>query len=205
MGRVGIKISEAELRSALASAEAGRTFKNETELFTFVASTPWGVSGCKDELGRVRPLSAALIYNRVKAFKIPIKTVKGKRGNPNIGVRLTPEEKAERVQNRSHYQTSVNQVRFDIVNHYKSKEGPTFTHLPPNRENLLKRHAKGNVRAAVKLMCLQCMGGEAAECARCDVYKCPLYLINPFLKAGVKPEDADALVGEVNDSNEGDE
>lgn len=201
MGRVGIKIDAGELKAQIEQAEASRTFKNESELFSFIVNTPWGKSQ-KDELGRVRELSPATIYQRVKQFKIPLKTVKGQRGNPNLGVKLTTEQKEEKVQGRPHYITSVGRIKADMVNHERSKDRD-FNGLTPGRLNLLKRHAKGNVRAAVKLKCLECCCWEASEAARCQIVGCPLYLINPFLKSGVSPESADSMINEASDANEG--
>jgi hypothetical protein len=202
MGRVGIKISHTELKAQIDAAEAGQVFKNESELFSFIVNTPWGKSQ-KDELGRVRELSPATIYQRVKQFNIPLKTVKGKRGNPNIGVKLTPEQKEEKIGTRPGYILSTARLKNDLMNHYRSVEGSDFKELPPNRLNLLKRHAKGNVRAAVKLKCLECCCWQAQEAAKCKIVGCPLYLINPFLKCSSQPELADSLVNEESDSNEG--
>ncbi len=199
MGRVGIKINEVDLRRELTVAESARTFKNETELFTYVANTTWGKSGCKDDLGRTRELTAALIYNRVKQFNIQLTTVKGKRGNPNIGVRLTPDEKAEKISKRPNFLTSVANLRIDALNHYRAKEGDKFKALPPHIEKLLQRRAKGNLKATVNLNCRECCCWEASEAARCQVVGCAMYLINPFLKAGVNPEQAE----EVESTDEG--
>ena len=46
--------------------------------------------------------------------------------------------------------------------------------LRARHRDLAGREAR-NVRAAVRLFCLACMGGTAGEVERCTVTGCPLY------------------------------
>lgn len=196
MGRVGLVIDKAELADTIKELEAVSTFTNRSKLYEAVCKTVWA-EGIKDGLGRPHKPGPANIYQYVVKYELEsvIKTPQGKRGNPNLAASrtMTPEQKASKIKNRPHYITSIGQVRANMINHYRSKEGKDFKGLPPNRENLLKRAAKGNLKSILKLKCLECCCFEASECAQCMVLGCPLYIVNPFLRT----TDVEATLNEV--------
>ena len=48
-------------------------------------------------------------------------------------------------------------------------------HAPRHLNVFRRAYAGGSLRAAVNAMCVECMGFEASEVARCTATACPLY------------------------------
>lgn len=46
---------------------------------------------------------------------------------------------------------------------------------------------RGSPRAAVKLQCLECVGGIRADVASCTDRGCPLYVVRPYKTDGEQP------------------
>lgn len=182
MGRAGLVIDRKELAETLTELEANAKFSNRSQLYDAVTNTLWA-EGIKDTLGRSKKLSVANVYQYVTKFGLDknLVTPQGKRGNPNIGAKLTPEQREKRISQRPGFLKTINRLKADIFTH--------FGQMPDSKLRLLEKAAKGNVRASVKLKCLECCCWQASEAAKCTVYGCPLYLINPYLKSqGEAPE-----------------
>ncbi len=157
MGRAAILIDKTELEKEISQAESTKTFRNHTELFKHICETPWGTSR-KDTLGRVRVLSPATIYQRVKEFGITVQTKQGERGAHLAGAVKTGTRK------------------------FKGDKAELLKDVPAEYKTLAERVARGSLKAAVKLKCLDCCCYQMAEVRQCTCTSCPLW---GFLKRKV--------------------
>ena len=158
MGRAGLVIKADELKAVITELEANAKFDNRSRLFEAVTKTIWA-DNIKDTLGRPHKISVANVYQYVVKFGLDkiLQTPQGKRGNPNIGERLTPAERKQRIEKRPGFLQTMARLKFDIKNH--------FGHIPESKQKLLDKAATGNKAACVKLKCLECCCWQASEAA----------------------------------------
>ena len=57
------------------------------------------------------------------------------------------------------------------------------------RKEYDKAIKRKSFRSAVKLKCLDCMGFQSAEVAKCDIYSCPLHAYRPYGREKPKKKD----------------
>jgi hypothetical protein len=63
---------------------------------------------------------------------------------------------------------------------------------PERFQNLVDKIEKGSLTAAIKFLCVQCMGFEAKHVFDCKGLSCPMYLHRPYQKADESEKDTGA-------------
>lgn len=94
MSRVRINIPREQLIEAIKKAEQYKNFSNRNQLYRYISDTEWGRFGCRDENGRVRSLSPALIYQRVREYNLD-EFIRSTITAPFGGDNTTDEQKQE--------------------------------------------------------------------------------------------------------------
>lgn len=153
MGRASIVIKKEELEKEIVLAESQNTFDNQSRLFEFICQTDWAKT-IKDSLGRPKAITPINIYQRIKEFKIPLKTVAGKKG---VGILACKTR----------------------VRRQKSYPKNFLSSVPKEYSSLANRVKSGSLKAAIKMKCLECSNYQPKEVKHCPCTDCPLY---PFLQ-----------------------
>lgn len=167
--KTSIPVDINRLQKEIELAESTHTFNTQSELLEYIANTQWAKTTYR------KPLTAAVLYLRCKDNNLIIKTPKGKRGRA-AGIKTTRTSRAEKFVSNPNFSENINILK---RNH-------------PNAVKSIERLAGGSMKAAVKVNCLNCSGGDKKLAAECNVLSCPLYLFNPFIKnASVKEEKND--------------
>ena len=73
---------------------------------------------------------------------------------------------------------------------------------PKSFHGLVEKVEKGSLTAAIKLMCIECMGFERKNVWDCRGYTCPMYLHRPYQKAN---DSENEVSGEDTDEDSGEE
>lgn len=164
--RKEIKISQTLLTKVIRDLEVNGPLPNQSLLFEKAAENYNAVKE-KD----YPDISKALVYLRVKAWGIEIQTKAGKRGRQ----KLTPEDIAHMQQNRKtrgKRSSKFNKNACAALETHFKQEAPRF--LP-----IVNKCNNGSLKAAVKLMCIECGGWEPSEVKQCNITSCPLWNFRP--------------------------
>ena len=168
MARTPIAVDSQELQRVINELEEKHNFSNLSELYNAIAETEFA-KNCKP-----RPLSAQVAMIRIKEYNLSVRTQRGQKGKPsgltsvNRGVRRNRQIPLEIVQ--------------ELRDNYKEQLG------------LVEKIAKGSLKAALTLKCIDCSGGSKKEVARCTITSCPLYGFRPYKLKAKQEEIADELV-----------
>lgn len=157
--KVAIPIDIERFKKEIELAESTQTFANQTALFEYIANTTWGKTAYK------KPLTAAVLYLRYKQEALIIKTPKGKRGRAT-GTAVNRTARKDKLANHPMFKENIRLLK---RNH-------------PSLVKTIDKLAGGNLRATIKLNCLDCCGGDKKLASECNVTDCPWLLYNPFLK-----------------------
>jgi hypothetical protein len=157
-GRKAIPVEPHELQNVIIVAESnGGGFASRSQLWKAVAETDWA---------KKIKLSAQVAMLKAKAFNLTIKTPLGKKGKspgdgpvPNAGKRTSKR------------------IPLDVVQEMK-KEFISSLH------GKIDRAAKGSMKAAIALKCIECSGGYKKEVALCRLKTCPLWSFRPYQRGG---------------------
>lgn len=154
MSRTTIQVDKNKLSSIIAQLEVEKTFANRTQLYQEVAAA-----------FNEPKITPAIIYLRVREWAVPIKTPLGKRGRPGIvgGIRKVSRSK-----------------RFGADPILKESLQGLIGVTPEAHKNMARRVAKGSMRAAVSLKCLDCSGYVRVEVRECGCRECPLWVFRPY-------------------------
>lgn len=159
MPRPTILIDKTALESIINDAESKNTFPNISALCEHVCSTEWA-KGLKNSAGKPAVLQPQVVRNRIDEFKLSIKTVKGKKGNPGLsGVKRDRKPRAERFSTNELVTKSLNTIR---------------TNTPHGFKKVVDRISAGSLKAAVRLKCLDCVNYQQAEIGTEACLSCPL-------------------------------
>ena len=161
MARTKIPVDAAKLQETVSGLEANRTFVNQSALFQAVAETEWA-KGLK--------LTPAVIYLRVREFKTTCKTLPGKKG----GV-MTQERIDAMRAGRGTRQPRSEKMKGFADSFEKMRKAFPAKSLP-----IIEKAEQGSLRAAIKLMCLDCSGQQAVEVRNCVCPGCPLFPHRPY-------------------------
>lgn len=159
-GKPSVNVNRALLENTIQALEAAQTFENRSKLFDAVAAAYNKASAVQ--------VTPPLIYLRVKAWDIQLKTPKGKPGrvggNPTIGTapRVSREVKFSKNESIQESFTELKKV------------------TKPKYHKLVKRAAAGSLKAAIKLKCLDCSCGDTKDIKCCPVVSCSLWAFRPF-------------------------
>jgi hypothetical protein len=152
-GRKPIPVEKAKLQEVIANLESASSFTSRNALWESVANTDYAKG-----IG----LSSQVAMLKAKAFGLEIKTPLGKRGRskgdgpvPNAGKR-----KGKRI-------------ALEIVQEMKKE-------FHPSLHKKIDRAAKGSMKAAIALKCIDCTAGSKKEVALCVMTTCPLWGYRPY-------------------------
>lgn len=153
-GRKALPISQAILRKVIAELEEKQSFSSRSALWAAVADTKYAKS-----VG----LTAQTAMLRAEKWGIALKTPKGQRGRTKgqgFPAGATPGRKSKRMP-------------LPLVETLRAA-------MPAELSAVVDKAAKGSLRAAVKLLCIDCSGGSKKEVSLCEITTCPLWWFRPY-------------------------
>lgn len=164
--KIAIPIDIERFKKEIELAEASQTFPNQTALFEYIAGTQWGKTAYK------KPLTAAVLYLRYKQEALIIKTPKGKRGRAS-GTVVNRTARKDKLAANPKFKENIKLLKRDN----------------PTAIKTIDRLAGGSLKAAIRVNCLNCSGGDKKLAQTCAVINCAMYLFNPFLKCSQEDEN----------------
>lgn len=165
MPRPTVLIEKSELQSVVTAAENAQEFTNLSALCQYVCTTEWAKK-LKNSSGNAVDLHHQVVYNRLKEFGIVTKTKAGKRGNSNLAGNTGPRERKPRAE------------KFAVNKLVKATFQELRKETPTAHQKIIDRMEKGSLKAAVRLMCLQCTNGNAGDIGSKGCLGCAL---SPFV------------------------
>lgn len=183
MPRIAIEVDRALLTQAIIGVEAAGPLENQSKLFKEVADL------YNSERGERDAVSQSVVALRIKEWAIALKTPKGKRGRT-----MSPEHLAKLQAARSGKKVSKSE-RFSLPV-YQASFNAMLKRMPEDQA-LIEQVQRGSMKAAIKLMCHQCMGfDELPKMIRgCTSLACPLWPFRPFKSNGEKAEIQELVAG----------
>ncbi len=159
MGRIKVEIDKDIFLSKLEDLEKTQEFTNISTLCVAFSKTEWAVKN------GVTPSICTL---RLKEFNLldKIKTKAGRRGR-QPGQTLSQEHKDKLQAGRERSTDEKYLKRMLKI-------------VPERFHGTVKKAAKGNKTAVLKLKCLDCSDYQTKEIKECSVCDCPLYHIRPY-------------------------
>lgn len=147
MGRTKKEVDPEALKQLILKLESERQFANHNELFKTV--------------GAELKLTPSVIYLRVKEFDIPLKTPKGKKGNPNLGDVIKTGKKPKNTDPKAAAALQ--------------KEANHFGYGA-----LAEKALAGSLKSCIKLNCILCTQNDKNEIRNCQVFNCAFFNVRPF-------------------------
>lgn len=172
MARTKITFDEKLLRDVIKEVEGANIYTAHSTLFEDVSSA----YNKKSTVGQLNP---QVIRLRVNELGIELKTPKGKRGRAagcviNSGVKVP---RADKIAGNKQAQATLVQLRKELKTKYSNDNKDNARFLP-----LVDKIEQGSMKAALKLMCLQCVDYDTKEVAMCNCTSCPLHIFRPYKK-----------------------
>lgn len=164
MARQKLEINKAAFQQVVTQLEAEKEFGNPSELWAAVESTEWAKNL------QPRPLTRQVAYIRAKELGIIYKTQPGKRG-PRV---MTEEQLARMREGRGQRRSRSEKMGAFAESFEQMRKSFPAQFLP-----LIERAAKGSLRAALTLKCLECSAYQRNEVRQCEVFDCPLFPHRP--------------------------
>ena len=135
-------------------------------------------------------ITPSVVMLRVTSWGIPVKTVPGRKGRT-----FTDTERAavaERFKGtRGKRKGKPLPATMDVA--LLRRRTPAA--LQPLIDRIIA--PRGNLKAAVKLNCLQCCGYARKEVSRCSAFACPLYRFRPYQNGTEEAVETDAELATV--------
>ena len=171
MARVTIQANQEILKASIEEAEKDGPLSNLSVLWK---ATEIIYRRKMVEIGgNCDKITPAVIMLRTLDFKIPYKTIAGKKGR-QIG--------------SGPILSSDGQRPIHVPRSEKMKEFDTFAKmrisLPVKYHNLVNLAEKGSLKAAIKLKCLDCSCYQPTEIKYCTITGCSLFPHRPFKNSG---------------------
>ena len=165
MPKPTIKLDEKVVQKIVTDLESKNTYTTRSKLFEDVLTELMTNHGFKK-------FSPAVISQRVNNWtNFQIKTAKGKRGQALAGGNVDALKKWRESGGES-VKKKVGDAT-ELVTFYVTEEQGKYL-------KMAKSIKRGSLKAAVKLMCLQCSTYEKKEITLCPVTKCPLHPVRPY-------------------------
>lgn len=175
MARTKIQIDETWLRKVIKECEESKVYTARSALFQDVANK---YNQNLPIIGLPATINAQLVYLRVNELGIDLATPKGKRGR-SAGFRPTGVKvsRSAKIASNEQAKKSLDAIRKDLNRGMlrNPKEKPGAVYLP-----LVDKMEQGSLRAAIKMMCLQCTNFQKEEIKHCECVGCALYHIRPY-------------------------
>lgn len=132
------------------------------------------------------PITHSVVYLRAIEWKLEYKTQAGKKGRSGP---MTEERKAAMAEARSKMVRRSRREKMAALpgaeKHFEVLRKTT----PKSLHGLVDKVEKGSLTAAIKLMCIECMGFEKKYVWDCRGFTCPMYLHRPYQKAEDSEKD----------------
>lgn len=171
-GKPSIFVDRSLLEKTIQTLEAAQSFSNRSQLFDAVVTDYNKTAGV--------PINSPIVYLRVKAWDISLKTPKGKPGrsggNPTLGT-------AVRVPRSVKFQDE------SIKASVKELKRVTDT----KHSGLIKRASGGSLRASITLKCLDCACEDKKSIRSCPILGCPLWPHRPYQNKESNKQVIDSL------------
>lgn len=167
--RTKIPVDAKALQAQVDALEATYVFTNQSALLQAIAETPWA---------KAMNLTPSVIYLRIREFKITTKTQPGKRGGTMTQERIDAM-RAGRQSGRT--------PRSEKMKEYADTFARMRKQYPRTSLALIEKAEAGSLRAALKLMCLDCTGHQREEIRHCQCPGCPLFPHRPY-QGGLEEE-----------------
>lgn len=168
MSRSPLIVNEKQLESVINDLESKNTYGSVGDLCQAVSDTDWA-KGIQNAAHKVKGISPQMVYVKIREFKIPIKTQRGKRTAGDTTKRVSRGDKIKRL-DLAEYQNDM-----------KQELGQKGT--PDKAKALAAKAMDGSIKAAVQFKCYQCYGYTEGykSCTGGDGVPCALYPINRLL------------------------
>ena len=185
MARTKKNVDRSKLEAAIKQAETEQTFNKLGDLWVATAAI-YNKSVPENE-----QITSSVVYLRVGEFKIEFETQAARKGR----TAMTDEQKAAmaaarqnrvprqtRIKGNRHYQASIDAIANQMADNGNARR----------MASTMRSHAKGSLKAAVRLFCFNCVGGEVREIKTCTSMTCPLWIHRPsqyaWQKDGTDPQ-----------------
>jgi hypothetical protein len=184
MARKSVAVDKVKLTSAINQAESKGPLGNLSQLWEAAAE----IYNKSNPEVQITP---SVVYLRVGEFKIPTKTVAGKRGRGP----LTAEHKEAMQKARGKRKPRAEKFASDpsIVESFERQK----SRAPERYLPLVLKSQAGSSKAAIALTCLDCCCWQAIEVKNCGSNDCGLWPIRPYQSKNKKDDDED-VVEELN-------
>jgi hypothetical protein len=180
MARIKAEVDKAKLQAAINKAEANGPLANRLALWK-AAIAIYNADGVPVQI------NTTVAYLRFVEMGLTCVTPVGKKGRQGP---MTDELKAKMKEARAAAPRLSRATKMaaipDAQKHFDAMAAVT----PSQYKGLLERVKKGSLTAAIKLMCVQCMGFEKKHVWDCRGFTCPMYLHRPYRKADEADKDA---------------
>lgn len=182
MARVKIEVDRKLLFSCIQEVEKDGPLTNQNLLWEAVAEL-------YNKQAKV-PITPAVVGLRAKEWSIPLKTVPGKRGRQkgSGNPAFLAAARAAKGPRKSRGEKFAGNA--SIADHNQQ----LIQIVPASFRSLAERAAKGSMKAAVVLHCVQCTGYDRKSVKHCTSNgSCPLWAYRPYQGVDDEVEDAVAV------------
>ena len=189
MARVAIEVDKQRLILAIQMAESNGPLRTQNDVWIEAAKL---YNTNLPQLGDWKQITHSVAMLRATTWGIELKTLSA-RGQ---GRKMSPEHIASMQANRG--ARVSRKERFAKNDQIKESFIALRKRTPINLHTLVDRVEKGSLKAAIRLMCAQCMGHEnvAKEVRNCTSKACPLYAFRPYQKPTDTEESVLVIAGE---------
>jgi hypothetical protein len=180
-GRASVEVDEDLFKKSVEEAEKDGPLANRTLLWAKVAEI-------YNNILPASPITPSIVYLRVGSLGLTLKTEKGKRGNGNLTGANRPVGRSRRskFEKSPIARQSIAAMRQMLINNDAERYMP-----------LVDRIARGSMKAAVRLNCLQCVAFNPREVGLCGCVECPFFAFRP--KVNETPEGTAEIEIEIPD------
>ena len=172
MAKAKLEVSKERLQESINKVESNGPLGGRTVLWEEVAKV-------YNEGLTENQISPSVVYLRFNEMGLTCITQLGKKGQP------MSEELKEKMREARKGITIVRRSRASKLAALPDA-AENFSNLrkitPDRFQHLVDKVEKGSLTAAIKLLCVQCMGFEAKHVFDCQGLSCPMYLHRPYQK-----------------------
>lgn len=173
MAKQKAEVDKGKLQLAIDKAEENGPLAGRTVLWQAVAPI-------YNSFGLPVQVTASMVYLRFMEMGLTCKTPLGRKGGT-----MSEEHKAKLREARKGMTITGRRSRAEKMaelplasEHFEKLRSIT----PSTYQGLLKKVEAGSLTAAIKMLCVQCMGFERTHVKDCGGLSCPMYLHRPYQK-----------------------
>lgn len=171
MARKSVEVDKNKIVLAIKEAEKEGPLENRSVLYNKVCKI-YNVSIAEDN--NLQIITPAIVGLRIKEWNLQIVTPVGKKGRRS-GFSGLDRSNIKRTSRQEKFaanpviKSAIQDLRKEISRKYKG----TY-------DALVNRIQQGSMKAALKLMCIDCCNGCRKEIENCGATNCPLYAFRPY-------------------------